>query len=471
MGSRLPDPEVEAAVVAFFDDLFRAVFSEPFARDLAVDRLRRRAVERQVEAVADASSQAITRFFHNERLRLDEVERILAGWSTLRERIAIEDVANVNVTPESLAERLGPDLGCPAEVTNARQEAVYRFALHTVMQVLMLAGPVMAEWRRLNFATSFALVQQVVQRLDQIGTLLAVGRSGQETADERYGLSYRGHLLLRFNRVEAGTVRMTTNMAVDLRELFVMPKVRACPKVQRDVEGSGLMLLAEARLGLKPSKKDDAGRPVLDEVRERPRMVLVGAPGSGKSSFLEWLQLQLAEAVEELVLGDQQAIPLLLRVRQLDPKAMPEGSGMIERATLSKQIATLMPPGWLDRQMAKGRVLVMVDGLDEVDPDARKKHILPWLTAVATPRAATSSPPGPWGTRPARSTNWASSNTSCSTSTSPPSSNTRSAGPRPCGSRRTSPKLRRARRGVPTGSGSWPGSRSTRTSAAWPATR
>jgi hypothetical protein len=38
-------------------------------------------------------------------------------------------------------------------------------------------------------------------------------------------LTYRDFLLQRFHRIEAGKVRMTTNLAVDLAELFVMPRV------------------------------------------------------------------------------------------------------------------------------------------------------------------------------------------------------------------------------------------------------
>ena len=38
-----------------------------------------------------------------------------------------------------------------------------------------------------------------------------------------------------------------------------------------------------------------------------------------------------------------------------------------------------MPAGWIDRQMKAGRVLVMLDGLDETEPGIRDEHILPWL--------------------------------------------------------------------------------------------
>jgi len=79
------------------------------------------------------------------------------------------------------------------------------------------------------------------------------------------------------------------------------------------------------------------------------------------------------------VLAGQQAIPLLLRVRQLNPQDLPRGAALIEKATASKDRAALMPSGWIERQMRRGRVLLMLDGLDEGEPDLRDRYILPWL--------------------------------------------------------------------------------------------
>jgi predicted NACHT family NTPase len=91
----------------------------------------------------------------------------------------------------------------------------------------------------------------------------------------------------------------------------------------------------------------------------------------GKSTFLEWLQVKLAAVEEELIMNGQQAIPLLLRVRQLEPRNLPLGASLIEKATASKDRTALMPNGWLDRQMDQGHVILMLDGLDETEPDLR----------------------------------------------------------------------------------------------------
>ena len=139
---------------------------------------------------------------------------------------------------------------------------------------------------------------------------------------------------------------MTTNMDVDLRELFVMPRVLARPVHQRAdkaelTDAAALMDLAAARrffggegLGnepTKPTKKEDPGMTALEQVRRYSRNAIVGAPGSGKSTFFEWPQVKLAAVEEELVMAGQQAIPVLLRVRQLDPRDLPLGAALIEK--------------------------------------------------------------------------------------------------------------------------------------------
>lgn len=392
--SFMPPPIVDQ-VVAFFAELFESLFSNPF-RALLSDPLRRRAVTRQIEEASDAASQSIVRLFRNQQLSEALTASLLAGFARLGELADLDQIANPNLTPEAIVENLLERLPPPDDVRAAGQEALYRVALHSIVQVLMLVAPVMNEWRKLSFAGTFELPRRVVQRLNQITEQLdAQGRAGQEAADERYELTYRDHLLQRFYRVEAGTVRMTTNLDVDLRELFVMPRVRERPTIEEATgrepgEALELMNLAAARQifggstrsDQEPNAKGMAGTPALEQVSQSLRLVIVGPPGSGKSTFFEWLQLKLAAAEEPLILGDQQAIPLLLRVRQLDARALPQSSALIEKATASRDRAMLMPEGWIDRQLRHGRVLLLLDGLDETEPELRDRCILPWLQGL-----------------------------------------------------------------------------------------
>lgn len=386
---------IETQVVEFYSTLFERIFVDSF-RGRLTRTLKLRAVVRQVEESADAASQSLTRFFLNQKTSPGEVCGILRGLSVLGSRLELENIANPSVMPETVAETLLEDPSLPEEMKSLAGDVVSRLALHSVLQVLILVGPVMAEWERLRFAGTYELPRRVVNRLNQITHQMdALGRAGQEAIDESYELLYREHLLQRFHRVETGTVRMTTNMAVDLRELFVMPQVRERRKQTGDGNGADgdeavLMNLASARAAFSDLRRFLSGKgdqseaepdavPVLEFVKKHRRIVIVGAPGGGKSTFLEWLQLKIASAEEEFALAGAQAIPLLLRVRQMNPKKLPTGAGLIEKATASTDRAASMPAGWIERQMDHGRVLFMLDGLDETEPELRDKYVLPWL--------------------------------------------------------------------------------------------
>ena len=94
---------------------------------------------------------------------------------------------------------------------------------------------------------------------------------------------------------------------------------------------------------------------------------------------MEWLQLAVASGAEQFVLAGEQAIPLLLRVRQLDMANLPRGAALVGKATASNERATLMPQGWIDRMMNAGRILFLLDGLDETEPELRDQRLIPWL--------------------------------------------------------------------------------------------
>lgn len=325
---------VDDLVLDFYSQLFGRVFSEPFRGQIS-ERRRCNVVIRQVEEAVDAASSSLTRFFLNQKLNKSVVEGILTGLGAMGDLLQL---ANPNVTTEEIVENLLGRLPCP-ETVKQTHDAVYRLALYTIVQVLMLVGPVMAEWQKLNFSSTFELPRRVVNRLNEISEQInAQGQSGQVGADESYELQYRDYLLQRFHRVEAGTVRMTTNLDVDLRELFVMPCVLARPSKEPDSAEStaqiSLMNLAAARSLYECRYEDDesfqevrnsrnksdkqtpTALTALEQVKRFPRNVIVGLPGAGKSTFFEWLQVKLASVEEQFILGDQQAIPLLLLERR-----------------------------------------------------------------------------------------------------------------------------------------------------------
>lgn len=183
-------------VVDFYELLFKRIFLASFGPRI-LDRLKRDEVKRRVEEVAGAASRSLTRFLGSQQLTDVQVAGILESFDPVGDTISHEDIANPNLTPEAIVEDLLRRLpSCPESLRQTGQDAVYRVALHTVVQVLMLLGPLMAEWQRLGFSSTYELLPRVVKRLHQIGEQLDdLGHSGQDAADEGYEIGYRDYLI------------------------------------------------------------------------------------------------------------------------------------------------------------------------------------------------------------------------------------------------------------------------------------
>ncbi|HVR07589.1 MAG TPA: hypothetical protein VMW75_06030, partial [Thermoanaerobaculia bacterium] len=150
-------------VVDFYQMIFSRLFSDPFQRQIK-DRLQRNQVVRQIEGVADAASQSLTRLFSNQRLDEDEVVAVLAGLGPVADFLKLDDLANANLTPETMVPALLEKLHVPESVSRKDREALYRIALHSLIQTLMYVGPVLAEWQKLNFSSAFELPRRVIDR-------------------------------------------------------------------------------------------------------------------------------------------------------------------------------------------------------------------------------------------------------------------------------------------------------------------
>ncbi|WP_405608833.1 NACHT domain-containing protein [Streptomyces sp. NBC_01511] len=138
----------------------------------------------------------------------------------------------------------------------------------------------------------------------------------------------------------------------------------------------------EATEGVTPER----GR-VESVLRDRRRVLLRGAAGSGKTTLVQWLAVNAARDS----FGGQLAhldgrIPVVLPLRTLvRGAALPTPAEFLRAAG-----HPLNPPeGWMDAVLTEGRGLLLVDGVDEM-PEADRARTKRWLVnlLIAYPRTA-----------------------------------------------------------------------------------
>ncbi|MFJ4748947.1 HEAT repeat domain-containing protein [Streptomyces albogriseolus] len=184
----------------------------------------------------------------------------------------------------------------------------------------------------------------------------------------------------------------STQPSVELREVFVVPTVRADPppvELSRELMGQllkGEELAADGKLppgldlelldSLVEAYRQQPADDVLDVLaREKgQRVVLLGDPGAGKSTLAHYLALALTGGLgpDGALAGLAGRIPLIVELRHYAQPAWRQQTFAEFLAHLWTTEGMGLPLPLLGRLLDEGRVLLVFDGLDEIfDPKFR----------------------------------------------------------------------------------------------------
>jgi predicted NACHT family NTPase len=168
------------------------------------------------------------------------------------------------------------------------------------------------------------------------------------------------------------------------------------PPEERDITAGNRLRQAELldeqrhRARLQSSRGQPFSGEELLPKSESHKVVLLGAPGSGKSTLLSYF------AINQISL--QGLLPIIIRIRDMERSGDQHSILDYLRIFAENTLAVRhLPPGFFEHWLEDGRVLILLDGLDEVVDDARRNTIAEkiglFLTQFTSNRAIITSRP------------------------------------------------------------------------------
>lgn len=234
----------------------------------------------------------------------------------------------------------------------------------SALQVLPKNGNPVAKWR--NRDEAFTLITQEIRKI-VIALINPVGDA--RTITETH-LSYLHWLIKRTSSLDTRGVYSTQRLPqIKLEEVYISLKAR----YEEIFQEAELARSTEA-LTAETSKLDQAplSLSLTQIVARHDHLMILGEPGSGKTTFLRYLALEHALALRNQIkdtgVGEAR-FPILLRIADYVEYGMRQGKSLSEFLVddcARHECPTSALADLLGAELQAGRSLVLLDGLDEV---------------------------------------------------------------------------------------------------------
>jgi len=333
-----------------------------------------------------------------------EAERILALLDASRNKrvanVLAEEGAKVmlfSATPDlpRVTEICRRELAHTALVTKARQPAPTADAIAGILTDYLTN----LREALLDQEAYHELVESDMRRI--LKEILGIMR--QEYDSEA---TYRSQMAARYRELDfVGIPELKERWPITIEDIFIRLRGEAAAQDEGERRLLESYELAERRGDLETLERLRAERNrlahvampsktvMIDEaLRETKRMVILGDPGTGKTTMLKYLTVICAEgrAVEELGLQGSDGrcpLPIFLSLREFAAEAARRQSdytildGIYTHA--HEHLLLHLEPGFFEAALAAGCALVCLDGLDEVWSAAERKMFCDAVKALA----------------------------------------------------------------------------------------
>jgi formylglycine-generating enzyme required for sulfatase activity len=275
---------------------------------------------------------------------------------------------------------------------SASQLAFLRDEFFEALEKAVFADPLLANWRH-KLSLQY-LSQQVfeLRRLNEEAAGIYSLERQTEALDFYCQKALAAWDIIDLNNLPEGDSHLATQTLL-LRSLYMPLRLAFEPSQRQPSEDALVSKLEELRsvsrridaghsTPMAPGQMGALGTPMAigERLATSQRLVVLGDPGGGKTTMLRWLATvyllrhkndpAVDQIPDALTLPQRPWIPVLIRCRDLGPadlsRAFTDVLWMhLAKTELQPEEAKIMNTVILDR-IAKGEILLLVDGLDEI---------------------------------------------------------------------------------------------------------
>ncbi len=332
--------------------------------------LTQKKIERRIDDSIGQVVEQLMPFFENERLS-DHKRQVLISNCTHELAEILEEPREVfaaSLDGQKMFDRRYENRRLPQGIRDEGLEDLYAGVFPQIANLICAYPPAIEQWKIEGYRDGFRRLDDIAAMLGGIAHKLDQFASKEsQTADVRLS-RVRQSLAQRVEfQLDLAGLRGERPDAVPLEKCFVVPEL-----VRQVEDRRAGFEKREIRIG----NADDI---VGTFSRHSLRAMVVGSPGSGKSTWSRWLQReQLIGSKERRRERDKETIAILVRLRDLvRVPTFPSYQNLIRDAAgihLREEVDADIAREWC----SSGVVTFILDGFDEVPPH-RRESVISWV--------------------------------------------------------------------------------------------
>lgn len=237
---------------------------------------------------------------------------------------------------------------------------------------------IIENWSTQAFDDSFQPIQEFEVQCARERDLVIAEQSGdRQRVVDVLETQYRRRIAQRFGSIELRGIQLNHRVILDLDQVYVPLHFEELNPTATTKDGEHILIAASRRR-----------MPISEIVKENPRVLLIGSPGTGKSTLLSFLASRCAVGNHRLS-WPARALPFVITVRELKDAGL-------SAQWLAAQLE--IPRDLISAALSQQRAILLVDGLDEA-PEGLRNQLVAALSQFAadhpaTPIIVTSRPAG-----------------------------------------------------------------------------
>ena len=362
--------------INFFDKILIAIVTGEI-KDRIKDIRKKRNVQRKISECSETAGEILINYFRNENIDEIKVDFILYEVQQAIDTAEIDArfLANASFNEQKLVDKILDKYLIPEDIKREELERIFNMALLISAEQLCQIASIFKDWEKEAWRRNFELFDRLEKRQRIIIEKLS-DREKDSLKDSQKNI-YISYILCKQVKIECYSLRLSAINSLDLVKVFVEPDIIEIPKLPKNKDNItkadiDLISLEQARKQFIDREEEKNRSPAKQLLQQYQKCAIVGVPGSGKTTLLQHIFWSTANESSNL-------IPVLLKVRELDLDNLPGVDDII--AFAENKILSDRLKGFLDRELDKGKVLLLIDGLDEVVSEKRD-NLMEWISQI-----------------------------------------------------------------------------------------